>query len=314
MKLSDLVKYKTMISNVGIEEQQFNTQQFFKGMMADLDLIAIDLSEGKANIRKYMDEVNQLFEAISRENDKFFQLLQEHIDSYDSEYANISQKVYDDSVKFDSAEYILHRQESAEALSNDHEYKYFIDRIKSYIDWRWPGMELRPAHGLVTEHLKGLDPLYLVDNDEDLLLPIKEKFNSLYQKRLRYYTVSDNDTDLFAQFPKGQFGFVTAFDFFTYKPMHLIRRYFEEIFELLRDGGVLSFTYNNCDKAEGVIKVEVNFACWQPERQIINALKDIGYEIVFTCDQFDKVSWIEARKPGNIQSWRGGQTLGRIVS
>jgi hypothetical protein len=81
---------------------------------------------------------------------------------------------------------------------------------------------------------------------------------------------------------------------------------------LLRPGGVLAFTYNNCDIAGRVGKVEHYSGCYTPGRLVRQYVLELGYEIVFDLDDDSDTSWLELRRPGDYSSIRGGQTLAAI--
>ena len=113
--------------------------------------------------------------------------------------------------------------------------------------------------------------------------------------------------------PQGQFGFVLAYNFFNYKPLELIKRYMTEIYSKLRNGGILAFTFNNCDLAGGVANAERCFMCYTPGGLIRSLAESIGYEI-HQYRQLDSANqWLEIRKPGKLTSLRGGQTLVTVL-
>jgi hypothetical protein len=47
---------------------------------------------------------------------------------------------------------------------------------------------------------------------------------------------------------------------------------------------------------------------------ILQLATTIGFEIEFTWSDDGPATWIELRKPGELTSLRGGQTLAKIVS
>jgi hypothetical protein len=74
------------------------------------------------------------------------------------------------------------------------------------------------------------------------------------------------------------------------------------------------FTYNNCDRAHGVALAERAWMMYQPKRLILAHVDRVGLELVNSHEGLGDLSWLELRKPGNIESLRGGQTLAKIVA
>jgi SAM-dependent methyltransferase len=117
----------------------------------------------------------------------------------------------------------------------------------------------------------------------------------------------------FANLPKQCFGLIYSFHFFNFRPWIILKQYLKECFDLLRPGGVLVFTYNNCDIANRVGMVEHHSACYTPGRLVKAYVAELGYETVYAFDDESGTSWMELRRPGNYVSIRGGQTLAAIL-
>ena len=313
MRQSDLVKFKNTLEDISFDDLATVVRQQLKTMSVSVNSCGVDYNENKQNLLNSIQKIQGELRTMKVSYDQFFDLLQQDLDRNNQRYIDLGNEIYENG-KNDTAEYILSRFYKKDILKDETQFNYFVDRVRSYVDWKFPGLQLRPAHGRITDHLKGCDPLYLVDTDKDLFNEVKTMFSKKYQARLRYYTCSDSDNHIMNDLPAGQFGLVVAFDFFNFKPIYIIQRYLESIFKLLRPGGTVIFTYNNCDRYEGVINVENFYACWAPGREVVDICKRIGYEITFSCDQFDHISWLEVRKPGELTSTRGGQTLGKIQS
>jgi SAM-dependent methyltransferase len=164
------------------------------------------------------------------------------------------------------------------------------------------------------KELVGCDPLYLVDTHSELLEPAKLRFNDQYQRRLRTYTIRETtESNMLDQLPDGQFGFCLAYNFFNYKPLEVIEAYLKELYIKLKPGGVVAFTFNNCDRAEGIELFEKHFMSYTPEKNLVALCQSTGYEIknVFRLDQ--SCTWIEIQRPGETTSLRGGQSLAKIL-
>jgi hypothetical protein len=100
--------------------------------------------------------------------------------------------------------------------------------------------------------------------------------------------------------------------------MDVIKKYLTSFFTLIRPGGTVMFSYNNCDYIEGVELAEQGQQSYAPKRHILKMLEEIGYEILYTydLDNIDplvkKISWIEARKPGELSTVKAHSVLGAV--
>lgn len=232
-------------------------------------------------------------------------LIQQHEPIY---FAN-STDLYCQGMRSDAAPYILQRVRSLDPATE----KLLLTRVIMYTDWRYPGMVIRPAHCLGLESLVALDPLYLVDTDQNLLAPVTKLFTPEYQRRLRYYVIKEyTQQDIFCNLPVQQFGVVYAFRFFEFKPWEVLQQYLTEIFALLRPGGSLLFSFNDCDHWRAVAITENHFCCYTPGRLVREHSRKLGYEI--THEHYDDAgtTWLELRKSGMLDSIRGAQTLAGI--
>jgi hypothetical protein len=207
--------------------------------------------------------------------------------------------------------YILNRR-----LAIDDESNILLrSHLRNLGDWRVPGMILRPGRENFIEDMVPLDPLYLVDHHEELFEPSVANFTPEYQRRLRQYVISDrNHQAYFTKLPQGQFGLIFAYNFFNFKPIEIIRQYITELFGLMRPGGTLIMTYNNCDRAHGVALTEQNFMCYTPGSEILKTAELTGFDVTYQHTGLGDLAWMELQRPGKISSLRGGQTLAKIVA
>jgi SAM-dependent methyltransferase len=187
------------------------------------------------------------------------------------------------------------------------------NRLKSYIDWKYPGLIIRPGRELFIKDMVGLDPLYLVDYSKELLEPATSDFPEEYQRRLRMYEQPPLSTPVLKTLPQNQFGLVLAFNFFEFTPIEVLEQYLKSIFDKLRPGGTLAMTFNDCDRAHCVALVEKTFCFYTPGRQVLAIAKKIGYRQIFSWTDTGNLTWLELRKPGELESKRGGQTLAKII-
>jgi len=187
-------------------------------------------------------------------------------------------------------------------------------RIKLLSTWQWPGMIFRPTADEWMQPVVTLDPLYLVDNYQEIFTPFMNQYSELYQRRLRPYVIEDPENQpALEKLPNNQFGFVLAYNFFNYKPLPLITKYILELFEKLRPGGSLIMTFNDCDIAQNMGLFENRFMMYQPWRLLEPAVRTAGFEVVSINREGGDMVWCELRRPGDLTSIRGAQTLAKIV-
>lgn len=235
--------------------------------------------------------------------------LREIIRQREPEYYHASMRLYEEEMRWETNDYILNRRLAIDTDS-DMMLRY---RLKNYTDWRLPGMIIRPGLETHIEDMVPLDPLYVVDQHQDLIQPAISKFTEEYQRRLRPYVINDY-TDFFPlhQLPDNQFGLIFAYNFMNYKPVEVIERYLKEFYTKLRPGGVVMFTFNNCDLSQGMGLAEKHFMCYTPGSRVLDMAYQIGFENLHNQQGPNDISWLELKKPGEITSLRGGQTLARI--
>ena len=273
-------------SDIQFDDQRAQLEQQFDSAMSTLTSFAMTLDEIKQNLRLKRDEM-------------------------EPEYFRESQRIYDHEMPMESNQYILDRKLRLDSDS----HTLLTSRLRNLTDWRLPGMILRPGNESFVEELVPLDPLYLVDQHQDLITPAVLKFTPEYQRRLRQYVINERQSgDFLSILPNNQFGLVFAYNYFNYKPMKVVRQYLDSMWTRLRPGGVAIFTFNDCDWAHGVALAEKSFMCYTPGREIQAYCNHVGFEILSVNRGQGDIAWMEIRRPGEIESLRGGQSLAKIVA
>ena len=184
-------------------------------------------------------------------------------------------------------------------------------RLGHYVSWKHPALEIGPGDGLWTEDLVGFDPLYIVDVHEEFLNATKQRFSPEYQRRIRPYQIAHGDL---SALPKEQFGFVFAWNVFNYFSIDTIEMYLANIKPLLKPGGVVMFSYNNCENYKSVEMFENHFMTYVPNKDLMAVIKRQGYKVIAVRDEPTMTSWVEISAPGELTSQRAGQTLGKILN
>lgn len=246
---------------------------------------------------------------------KQLEFFEHEIDAYNEDYFERSNTIYENTI-FDTPEYIMQRNKGHHFLKTpSYEVRdLFISRLGQYNNWQKPALQIHPTYGKLTDFIKGCDPLYLADTHDGLLMYTRTLWNEAYQNRLRYYTFNERANDPLKDFPKNQFGLILVTDWFNYKNLDMIVKYLKHFMELLCPGGVVMFTYNNCDLPEAVERVDRGFQTYAPRHLLEEFVEDLGYEIIKFIDAGGTASWAEIKKPGKIETVRGGQTLAEIRS
>jgi hypothetical protein len=311
MKLSRLITYKHMVDGLSVNHVTDEIERLLQHVETDLAIQNIDFENIKQRVSSNKKMVLSTLNTIDKDIQLFKKELAKFLEDIERPYYTRSVDMYKEGIN-DTADYILDRHSFKKLLYEQETFDFFQHRVRSHASWQWPALEIRPALGEVTDALTACDPLYLVDLNDDLFKVVKKMWTPEYQRRLRYYTINEQDRKIFHQLPQAQFGLVVAVDFLNFRPLELIERYLTEIFGLLRPGGMAIFTYNNCDFPIGVDNFENSYYCYTPGRQIKEISTKIGFKIASSFDLENNVSWLELKRPGTRSSLKGGQTLGKI--
>lgn len=247
-------------------------------------------------------EITQMLETF----ESIKQHIREQVSERQHDYLTASYTLHDQS-RGESAEYVLNRRLQIKESTLD------IVRgriLKNGSDWRYPGLIIRPGLEPWVEHLVTLDPLYVVDESWDLLVPFREKFPESYLAKVRMSVVNTQQReDLLDQIPDNQLGFCLAYNFFNYKPFEIFTDYLARIYQKLRPGGVVAMTINDCDRSGGARLCEQMFASYTPKSMVLALAERQGYQLTFEHELDAAVTWIELAKPGVLQSLKGGPML-----
>jgi SAM-dependent methyltransferase len=310
MKLSDLINYQTELATMSVVPVR---------QQADIDLEkinylvghqSIQLAEHANTLQLRHKEIQQTFDAFETNLNELKLELKTLIETTEKPWFAESYRLYEQEMIHETDEYILNRRPE---ITSETE-QFYRTRIVRYNSWQHPAMIIRPGRETYINELVASDPLYLVDESHDLLLPALSQFNDQYQQRLRTYAINERSgEEILVKLPNGQFGLVFAYNFFNFRPFEIIRKYLTEIYEKLRPGGALVMTFNDCDRAKGVMLVEQHFCCYTPGYLVRELAQSLGYRVTFSWTDQGPTTWLELQKPGEFLSIRGGQALAKII-
>ena len=312
MKLSQIVRYLNVLE----DSESVDAELLCKTNLGDwvrkaqtAESVAV---HHIAQLQNSYNDVRQSVEKFANDLESIKQELRSMVADMQSAYFKDSYLLYYRSVNA-TDEYLL---DQTLALSQSTE-NFVAGRVMKHSNWRHAGIVIRPGRGHWLTHMVGCDPLYLCDLRMSLMQSCVEQFPIEYRRRVRSYLLREykpQDDCILVGLPEEQFGFVLAMDFFQYRPFELLRMYLADIYAKLKPGGVLAMTFNDCDRAAGVELTERNYMCYTPGSMVTSLAKSLGFEL----SQFYRLDaanvWMELRKPGELTSIRGGQSLAKIVA
>ena len=320
MKLSELVAYRNHLSGFDVNTIQYTARH-------KLEEIVYNVQNSVIQPRAFTQTLQEDQTRVITAFDHFSSTLVELISELDSMIETAEKTQYAESTRLYNEE--VARYGRLDEPTNKKVNQQILDRrmpmtadvqqmisnrIKSYVDWKYPGLIIRPGVETFISDLVALDPLYLVDYSTELLQPALSTFPEEYQRRLRVYEQNPCSSNVLDALPDNQFGMCLAFNFFEFTPLEVVEQYLRNIFNKLRPGGILAMTFNDCDRAHCVALVEKNFCFYTPGNRVKAIAKSIGYRQMFSWTDMGNLTWLELRKPGELESIRGGQTLAKIVN
>jgi len=298
-KLSELVAYKNEMDRLSTK----SAQTFVNAELGKITHLVQD-----AGLNQQLVDLNNSLAKFQDSYDQLRQGLQDQISEAERPWIQEGYNLYDKGEANFADDILRIRQ------SNSIDSTPFRTKLTQYADWKYSAMIIRPGLDSFIENMVAYDPLYLVDLSHDFLRPALDKFNQQYQNRLRPYVVNENlDAEILKQLPNNQFALCLAFNYFNFRPFEIIKKYLEEVYQKLKPGGTFVFTFNDCDRRSAVELVEKHYCCYTPGHLVRELVTTVGYEVVYSWNDDGPTTWIEVRKPGQLDSLKGGQALAKIL-
>lgn len=315
MKLSDLIRLRNRLqaltfapARVKIEELDGQLNQMFTVPMHP---------NYKTSLDDQLNKLDSIETSISSLDNNITQLIKEIEQELSERTKEFARRGYMINGGYGSNSTNVEMERTGRLLPiRDDTRGEIIVKIRSYTDWRYPALEIGPGDGQWTEHLVAADPLYIVDVHQEFLDSTLSKFNDVYRNRVRPYLLKSHDgPDAFdlSILPEGQFGFIFSWNVFNYFPLMETTAMLKESFKLLKPGGTMMFSFNNCDVPQCAEFAEQGFMAWMTESLLRTTASGIGYEIIAVRRIEEVVTWIELRKPGTLKTVKAHQALGKIM-
>jgi SAM-dependent methyltransferase len=313
MKLSELVGLRNLLNeSIALEEVRASTENLLQRIssVGDTTTDAAYVDSIK-RIRNYYAEILKLVEKPPKELHDMLSKIDAKINKLTKDF---HKRGYIINGFFGSNSTDVDGERNLRISPVTAEIKTLVGaRIDMYSAWQYPGLEIGPGDGQWTSMLVASDPLYLIDNHKEFLDATSNKFNDDYKRRLRPYVIDFRTNDI-TSLPSNQIGFAFAWNVFNFFPEYELRQYLTQVFDLLRPGGTLLFSYNNCDTPEQAGFAEEGWMSWMPKSLLHTVLTDLGYVDIQYFDPLQNISFVEVKKPGIKTTIKAHQVLGEIKS
>ena len=183
MKLSELVNFRNELGKLSVIQTQQSAETDIHKIthLISTSAITSDLTEQFQNSHLSLRQAFILFE---QQLNELKANIQQQIEQEERPYFQESYRLYDKEMIFETSEYILNRRMF---ISNE-SLEFINSRLTRYATWKHAGMIIRPGRETFIKNMVMFDPLYLVDQDYDLLTPAISDFHSDYQRRDRKST------------------------------------------------------------------------------------------------------------------------------
>lgn len=307
MKLSELVAYRDKLRKHDINTfSSMNTQIF------DLLQAEIEDPEYLALFTDHRNKIMRNLDKFKADHLDYDHKLTEQIHEQEKSYLVESEERFSRENVNQTIEGIKQRH----LAINDDTKEYLKTRISYYTAWDQTGLQICPSQGDLTHTLVSFDPLYLIDYGDILIKPVRDQFNKQYSNRLRSYVmpqIKDGNT-LFHKLPQEQFGFILAYNFFDTLSMNIIQRMLSECYHLLKPGGKMLFTFNDCDLPHNISLYERTHKYYTPGRLVRHYLENMGFTVLKHFRETYGMAWFEIEKPGKLDSIKGGQVLAQVAN
>jgi uncharacterized protein (UPF0297 family) len=187
-------------------------------------------------------------------------------------------------------------------------------RISIRSNWQYPALYLHCLGANRIDYMIDSDPLYIAEYMIDSMREKIAKYPTVYQNRLRLYSV---DKDNFEQLPQAQFGLIFCWEYFNTLDIKRVESYLSNIINLLRPGGTVMFSYSNAELEFTAKLIDDGYCAWASKSYMTTLLTQLGYENLnfidaVGADSVTCISWVEARKPGTLTTIKRGQAMGEI--
>jgi hypothetical protein len=305
-------KLKEIIPKLSIDDTIYSKSQLIESLIS-----RFDLNEYHGRI----DQIRSIYSDIDQKNKDIIAEVGRIIDSIDHNISNILESKSVTSDVFKESTIVSHLP------TNEIVRTIFNNKISKISQVRYPGLQINtrlfPPAEINPSNIDGWislmvasDPLYLMGPSIEILQESLQSFPEIYQKRVQLYELNDK-RDL-STLPQAQFNLIFCWDFFNHLSVDVIDLYLQQMMRLLRPGGTLLFTYNNCDLVMSARSADSNSASWCTPLLLEKIYSKHGFELIGFDDiisddvNVSHVSWAELKRSGDLTTSKISQASGAV--
>lgn len=183
---------------------------------------------------------------------------------------------------------------------------FISNRINLHSSWQFPALCIGDRGSDWAEEFNSADPLYITDFKEELVNIATSCYSQAELRRVKHRVSPEYDL---SYYPKGQLGCVLVWEVFEYLKESTIKDMLKQIYDLLCDGGVVIFSFNNIDDLKNAA-----YPTKAPTSKtgLVSFGKSIGFTMSASFDQPGGTYVLEFQKPGVRTSNKLSVALGEI--
>ena len=315
-KLQDIVRYRAMVDSIDMDTIRRDINNTLSSVCNDLAINNFDTESLKDRMLHSQLKVLNNLEDMALDLNTFKEEINKHVKQIENPYYEKSKEIYKKRTLMSPMDK-LSQLKNKDLLFHEDTTKLLINAITIKISNQYACCQLAPGYGNITKHLVHGTPLYIVEEDKEASVVNTDFFNQIMTNRIAWYEMNDADEEILAVLPQEQIGCFVVIDYFNFKSEDIIEKYLKSIYNCLRPGGTVIFTFNNCDYPNAIDKVDEMYYCYTTGTQMKKICSSIGFEIqkltAIGYDELDNgISWLEIKKPGELSTIRSAQGLAEI--
>jgi len=156
-------------------------------------------------------------------------------------------------------------------------------------------LEIGPGNGMFSTEFKAWRLNYFLDISFKVEAPIREKFNRLHWKYLKFYKTRNTEC---SNIPQSSCNFVFSWDTFVFFTQQHIQQYLHDIKRVLIPGGYCFIQYADCHFDQELKQAQRGYWNYNTKNKMAQIIKDEGYEVVEMNQFRPGASYAIFRKPG----------------